>query len=203
MTNFPATSWVSFSVWYLSKLEKLRSKPGLDGVLTSNFVLSFQAPVPVIPGALQMTGLDISKKSEYLGVALRYDMSLEDVHAALLDFQYHYAEFRLQRHKLSDKGTQRLLDPWGKPSMPSREELVNQSHQIHPKLAGLHCYDLFVAHGAKGTEGSRIRAIKDTIALHPEPIAPDEIRAGKWLDNTRKVVDDLAKQLRDSMAKLD
>ena len=185
---------------YLSKYAKLRSKPSLDVVPLSNFILSFQAPVPVIPGALQMTGLDIPKESEYLGVTLRYDMSLEDVHAALLDFQYHYAEFRLQRHKLNDKDTQRLLDPWGKLSMPTREELVHQAHQIHPKLAGLHCYDLFVAHGAEGTEGSRVRAIKDTIAFHPESIAPDEIRAGKWLDNTRTVVNDLVKELRNSMA---
>lgn len=181
---------------YLKKYSKLRITPDCDGVPISNFILSFRAPIPVVPGALQMIRPDRPQQSEYLGVMLRYDMPLEDVRAALLDFQYHYAEFRLQKHDVSDETASRLLDPWGAPSMPSKEDLVNQAHQVHPKLAGLHSYDRFVAHGGGGTRGARARALEDTIALHPESVAPDKSRAGKWLDSIRKEVEGLAEELR-------
>ena len=183
---------------YLKKYSKLRISPDGDGVPISNFIVSsFRAPVPVVPGALQMIRYDdASQRSEYLGVLLRYDMCLEDVRAALLDFQFHYAEFRLNEHYLRDGTTMRLFDPWGKPSMPSRDDLVNQAHQVHPRLAGLYCYDRFVSHGGGTTRGARARAIKDTIELHPESVVPDSNLAGKWLDSTRREVEELAEQLR-------
>lgn len=105
-------------------------------------------------------------------------MPLEDVQAALLDFQYHYAEFRLRSHGLGDETTNRLLDPWGNPSMPSKDDLVNQAHQVHPKLGGLYSYDRFLAHGGARSRGARARAVTDTIALHPRSFSPD---CGCWV----------------------
>lgn len=181
---------------YLNKYSKLRIESVENSIPISDFILSFRAPVPVVPGALQNVRLEGLQKSEYLGVMMRYDMSLEDVRAALLDFQYHYAEFRLQQHGLRDETTNRLLDPWGSLSMPSKDDLVNQAHQVHPRLAGLHSYDRFVVHSGGGTRGARAKAIKDTIAMHPDSVAPETSRAGKWLDSTRKQVEELAVELR-------
>lgn len=182
---------------YLKKFSKLRTEPLGDSVPLSNFILSFRAPVPVVPGALQQISYDGPQRSEYLGVMLRYDMPLEDVRAALLDFQYHYAEFRIKQHKLSDETANRLLDPWGIPLMPTKDDLINQAHQVHPKLAGLYAYDRFVAYGGGGTRGARARALEKMIGLHPDSVAPEISRAGKWLDGTRKEVEELAEKLRE------
>lgn len=181
---------------YLQSYDRLRRRDGPDGIPIGDFILSFKAPIAVIPGALQRVRLDGPQNSEYLGLMLRYDMPLEDVHAALLDFQHHYAEFRLSTDRMrNDPVASRLLDPWGDPAKPSRDELVKQAHQIHPKLAGLYCYDRFVAHGGEGTRGARVRAIKDTIAQHLYSTSErEENSVGKWFDTIKEVVDELAKE---------
>jgi hypothetical protein len=177
---------------YAEKYSKLKIAPDDGGIPISNFVLSLRAPVPVVPGALQQIRHQGPHQSEYLGLMLRYDMPLEDVRAALLDFQYHYAEFRLRDHGLSDDTAHRLLDPWGNPPMPSKDDLINQAHQVHPSLAGLHSYDRFVANNGGTTRGARARALAETIALHPKSVAPEKSRAGKWLDSTRSKIEKLA-----------
>ncbi|MGY6270615.1 hypothetical protein ACXIUT_13050 [Achromobacter denitrificans] len=182
---------------YLAKLQKLRLEPEGDGIPLGNFVLSFREPIPVVPGAVQMI-CDDAQQPEYLGLMLRYDMPLSDVRAALLDFEYHYAEFRIREHGLRDETSQRLLDSWALPGPPSREDLVGQAHQVHPKLAGLHSYDRFIGHGGPDARGARARALDETIGFHPESLAPERSRAGKWLDNTRKDIERIAEALRDS-----
>lgn len=181
---------------FLERYAKLREDPGTYGVPIGNFVLSARAPVAVVPGALQHACLSGPKQSEYLGVMLRYDMPLEDVHAALLDFQYHYAEFRLRKNKTSDEVANRLLDPWGNPSMPSTDDHLYQYNQLHPHLAGLYCYDRFVARGGKESKGAQTRAREDTVALYSEAIAPELNSVGKWLKSTGDRVAEIAAQLR-------
>lgn len=182
---------------YLKKENELLQAPDADGVPFSKFIHSFRAPVPVVPGARQQIRCsDGSEPSEYLGLMLRYDMPLKDVRAALRDFEYHYAAFRLGEHNLSDDTAHRLLDRWGSPSMPSKDELINQFNQVRPTLAGLHLYDRFVAHGGEGTRGARSRAVKDLKAQYPDGRQPDENLAGKWLDTTREEIEGLAEELR-------
>lgn len=180
---------------FAEKYSNLKIYAAGNSIPKENFIYSVRSPVPVVPGAVQNVRFEGHQQSNYLGIMLRFDMSLEDVRAALLDFQYHYAKFRIDEHELRDDTTNRLLDPWGQPSMPSKDDLITQAHQVHPRLAGLYLYDCFIENGGEETRGARARAIKDTIALHPESVAPEMSRTGKWLDSTRKEIMALAEGL--------
>lgn len=180
---------------FLKKYSNLKIPNVGRSVPSENYIYSVRTPVPVVPGAVQNVRFKGPLEPNYLGIMLRFDMSLEDVHAALLDFQFHYAKFRIDEHEIRDETSNRLLDPWGQPSMPSKGDLITQATQAHPRLAGLYLYDRFIENGGEGTRGARARAIRDTISLHPQSVSPELSRTAKWFDSTREEIKARAKEL--------